>query len=44
MDALSHNVEEVKGYFTQIKKWSVALGWFMIISFIMVYLIKIFLL
>lgn len=44
MNALSHNVEEVKGYFTQIKKWSVALGWFMIISFIVVYLIKIFLL
>lgn len=44
MNALSHNVEEVKEYFTQIKKWSVALGWFMIISFIVVYLIKIFLL
>ena len=44
MNALSHNVEEVKGYFTQIKKWSVALGWFMIISFIVVYLIKKFLL
>lgn len=44
MNALSHNVEEVKGYFTQIKKWLVALGRFMIISFIVVYLIKIFLL